>query len=327
VELYKAVAAMVPMPKRIVVLGAGAIGASVGALLFRGGVPCVLVARGEHGRALREQGLDLRLADRALRILVPTVSSLSEAAVTEDDLVLLATMGQHTSSALAELPKSVHVASFQNGTVPLDQIVTRGHPLIAAMVYVPAERRGPGTIALSGVPVFGSVILGGYPSGGHPWAPWLAEELQRAGFRAEIEPELAPWIRAKLLVNLGGIVAALCDEPCVDVTERAQAEARAVWQATRRPFCEPEALLSRVGPLSAEPVDNIPRVGGSTRAALARGDALETECLHAGIVETGLETGVPTPVNAALIRVASQAAKERWSPGHLTAAALRELVA
>ena len=51
----------------------------------------------------------------------------------------------------------------------------------------------------------------------------------------------------------------------------------------------------------AAPVDGRARVGGSTRAALARGDLLETAWLHGPIVERGRALGVPTPVNEALI--------------------------
>src|SRR5687767_9081520 len=102
-------------PQRIIVLGAGAIGASVGALLFERGAPCVLVARGEHGRVLAEQGLDLRSPSGARRLRVPTAPSLEALAPTPSDLVLLATMGQHTGPALAGLPPAVPVLSLQNG--------------------------------------------------------------------------------------------------------------------------------------------------------------------------------------------------------------------
>src|SRR5437764_12436732 len=124
-------------PRRVVVVGAGAIGASLGALLFEAGVPCVLVARGEHGRAMAERGVDLRFPSGARTIRVPVAT---EATPTRDDLVLLATMGQDTDQALASIDGGVTVASFQNGTSPLDAIAARGHPTLAAMVWIPAER-------------------------------------------------------------------------------------------------------------------------------------------------------------------------------------------
>jgi threonine dehydrogenase-like Zn-dependent dehydrogenase len=100
-------------PRRVFVLGAGAIGASVGALLFEAGVDCVFVVRdSEHGRAVVERGVDLRFPKAARTIRVPTATTTT---ATPDDLVLLATMGHETDAALEGVDPRVTVASFQNG--------------------------------------------------------------------------------------------------------------------------------------------------------------------------------------------------------------------
>lgn len=313
-------------PRRIIVIGAGAIGASTGALLFEAGVPCVLVARGEHGRAIAARGVDLRSPSSARAIRVPTAPSVADAGPTRDDLVVLATMGHDTDAALSSLDAAVPVASFQNGLAPLDAIARRGHPTLAAVVYVPAERRAPGVIALPGAPVVGSVLVGAWRRGEGAWTRWLVARLVDAGYRAEVEPNVAPWVRAKLLVNLGGVVAALCDAPPADVVEAAQAEARAVWRSASEPFEEIPSLMARVGPLETALVDGRARIGGSTRAALARGDRLETAALHGSIVTGGRVAGVPTPVNEALIRLADAAARERWIAGAMDGEELRRRV-
>ena len=49
------------MSQRVVIVGAGAIGAGIGGLLHHVGSDVMLVARGAHGRAMAERGLDLRL--------------------------------------------------------------------------------------------------------------------------------------------------------------------------------------------------------------------------------------------------------------------------
>ncbi len=99
-------------PRRVFVLGAGAIGASVGALLFEAGVDCVFVVRdSEHGRAIVERGVDLRFPNAARTIRVPTATMTS---ATPDDLILLATMGHETEAALEGADPSITVASFQN---------------------------------------------------------------------------------------------------------------------------------------------------------------------------------------------------------------------
>ncbi len=129
-------------PRRVFVLGAGAIGASVGALLFEAGVDCVFVVRdSEHGRAIVERGVNLRFPNAARTIRVPTATTTT---ATPGNLVLLATMGHETEAALEGVDPHVTVASFQNGVTPLDAIMRHGHETLAAMVYIPAERRGPG---------------------------------------------------------------------------------------------------------------------------------------------------------------------------------------
>jgi len=314
-------------PERIVVVGAGAIGASVGALLFETGVSCVLVARGEHGRALAAAGVALRFPGRARVIRVPTVASLVDASPTPRDLVVVATMGHDTARALDGIDPAITVASFQNGVAPLETIADRGHPTLAAMVYVPAERREPGVIALPGVPAVGAVLVGAWPKGEGACTRWLVERLASAGFRAEREADVGPWIRAKLLVNLGGILAAVCDAPLEDIAAAARDEARAVFRALGERFEEIDALLERIGPIELASVDGRARVGGSTRSALARGDGLlETGTLHGSIVTRGRAAGIPTPVNEALVRLAHDAVRGRWRPGALDAETVRAAV-
>lgn len=320
-------------PARLLFVGAGAIGASTAALLHRSGTPCHLVARGEALAALAD-GVEVRTPGGGFRVKVPVAGSLAAWAPTPADLVVVATMGQHTAAAVEGLAADVPVLSLQNGLAPLELLRERGHLVIAGMVYVPAERRGPATVALPGAPVPGAFLLGEWPGGrtdgrearGPAWTAWLTERLARAGCRAEAEPEIAPWIRGKLLVNLGGIVVALCDEPPGDVIAAAQAEARAVWTAGGERFVEVATLLDRVGPLETALVDGQARVGGSTRAALARmtvGGELETATLHGDVVAAGRQRGIPTPVNTALITIAAAAARERWAPGSVSAGDLK----
>ena len=55
-----------PGDRRYVIVGAGAIGGTVGAVLARAGIPAVLVARGRHAETLAAEGLTLQNAGRYL---------------------------------------------------------------------------------------------------------------------------------------------------------------------------------------------------------------------------------------------------------------------
>ncbi|MCA9494170.1 MAG: hypothetical protein KC621_29785 [Myxococcales bacterium] len=304
--------------RRVVFLGAGAIGAGIGGLLWDSGVDVLLVARGAHGEALATHGLDLRLpgGPRHLRVPVGRVED-----VRPTDLVVLATMGHDTAAAVATLPPDQPVVTFQNGLAPFDDLA--GRPVMAGMLYVPAERRAPGVVALAGSPSPGAVFLGGWPRGLVGPEPWFAEALRNAGFRAEVFEDIAPWVRAKLLTNLGGTFVALCDAPPRDLVEATVDEARACFRAEGVEVVPDEVFDARIGPMAVVAVDGVPRVGGSVRHALARGDRLETAALHGHVVRTGERLGVPTPLNVALVALAERAMAERWRPGHLSPDDLR----
>jgi len=316
-------------PERIIVLGAGAIGCAMAAAFVEGGGRVVLVARGAAYDAISRDGVDVRTPAGGRRVPVEVVASVREATPTADDLVALAVMGQHTAEAMAEVSPGVPVASFQNGLEPLDVLTRRGHPVIACMVWVPAERRAPGEVALVGVPYPGAVLMG-------PWgapserldalAHAVVPALVQGGFRAEVEPDIAPWIRAKLLVNLGGLAIALSDAPPEELVTAAEDEARAVFDAAGEAYIPADVFQSRIGPLRAEPVDGRARVGGSTRSALARGEPLESATLHGSIVSRGARLGVATPVNAGWIRAAERAVREKLAPGSLDAETVRAWV-
>ncbi len=313
-------AAPEPLP-RLVVLGAGAIGAGIGGLLHEAGADVLLVARGAHGEALASRGLDLRLPGGPKHLQVP-VGRLDD--VRAGDIVVLATMGHDTASAVASLPRDTVIVSFQNGIRPLDELA--GRPLIATMLYVPAERRAPGVVALAGTPAPGAIFLGGWPRGEVGPERALAAALVRAGFRVEVKADIGPWVRAKALTNLGSAFVALCDDPPTPLIERCVAEARACFAAEGVEVIPDEAFDAAIGPMQVAEVDGLPRVGGSTRHALARGDRLESEWLHGYFVALGARLGVPTPINAALVALADRAWRERWEPGSLDAVALaREL--
>jgi 2-dehydropantoate 2-reductase len=102
----------------ITIVGAGAIGGTVGAYLARAGTPVRLVDRDvEHVAAMRSRGLTIRGAQETFT--VPVDALTPEELAGPIDVVLLAVKAQHTAEAVHRLhplltPDSV-VVSLQNG--------------------------------------------------------------------------------------------------------------------------------------------------------------------------------------------------------------------
>ncbi len=104
---------------RYIFYGAGAIGGTLGARLFETGREVVLIARGDHGRAIAEHGLRFGTPEGWRRLRIPVVEHPRELTLDESDVVFLAMKSQDTLAALDALvplaPHAMHVVCAQNG--------------------------------------------------------------------------------------------------------------------------------------------------------------------------------------------------------------------
>src|SRR5918996_980418 len=121
---------------RFIVYGAGAVGGTIGGRLFQAGHDVTLIARGDHLRALRTDGLTLRWPDGAATLPVPAAASPDETDLRPGDVVVLAMKTQHTAAAVAALamaaPPDVAVVCAQNG-VENERIALRSFADVYAM--------------------------------------------------------------------------------------------------------------------------------------------------------------------------------------------------
>lgn len=173
-------------PQRYIVYGAGAVGGVIGGRLFQSGHDVTLVARGDHGRALRAHGLTLADPDRTERLAVPTVEHPGELDWTDGDVVLLAMKTQDTEPALRDLvavaPAGVHLVCAQNG-VENERLALRRFAHVYAMcVMLPASHVEPGTVVVHSSPVAGILDVGHYPTGSDSVAERIAGDLDTCGF-------------------------------------------------------------------------------------------------------------------------------------------------
>jgi 2-dehydropantoate 2-reductase len=131
------------------------------------------------------------------------------------------------------------------------------------------------------------------------------------------------WKYAKLLMNLGNAVQALCapggTKALLDIV---RAEGVAALRGAGIDFAsDAEDEERRRDKLDMRPIGGSMRGGGSTWQSFARGTgSIETDFLNGEIVLLGRLHGVPTPANALVQRLANAAAAERRPPGSMTAA-------
>jgi 2-dehydropantoate 2-reductase len=198
-------------------------------------------------------------------------------------------------------------------------------------VMLPSSHLAPGVVVAQCAPVPGILDLGRYPAGVDRRAQEIAEQLVKAGFRAEPRADIMRWKHAKLLMNLGNAVEALCGR--VDGLDEAVAPVRAegetVLRAAGIDFASREEDAARRGDiLRMRTVAGQQRAGGSSWQSLARGTGtVEADYLNGEIVLLGRLHGIPTPANDTARRLVVRAARDHAGPGTLTPAQFLRAVA
>jgi 2-dehydropantoate 2-reductase len=319
---------------RFVIYGAGAIGGVIGARLFEHGHEVALIARGEHGRAIRSEGLRIESADAAATLRIPAFESPSEAGIEQGDVVVLAMKSQDTADALRALgpsaPPDVPIVCAQNGVTNERTALRRFANVYGVCVMLPATFLEPGVVQANSTPVTGLLDVGRYPAGVDDTTRQITEVLAASSFSSIAVTDVMRWKYTKLLRNLGNAAEALCgDSPEVDEIEaRARAEAETILRTAGIEFASEEEDRERRGDLMRlRAIDGRPRGGGSSWQSLARGTgSIEADHLNGEIVLLGRLHGVATPVNEVLQRLANEAAEARRPAGAMPVEELLRLL-
>lgn len=305
---------------RYVIYGAGAIGATIGAVLFEASKDVVLIARGEHGRAIAENGLSFGAPDGWRTLRVPVVDHPSRIASYADDVVVFAMKSQDTIAALEALRTSagtsVHIVCAQNGVANESWALRFFENVHGMCVKMPSVYVKPGIVSVHGAPSYGTCDVGRFPHGRDSTDDTIAADFAGTSIRSVARDDIMTYKYAKLVLNLGNVIEAACGlgASSGSLGERARDEARAVLAAADIPT---ETSASVGIPLGI--VEGVDRLGGSTYQSLVRGaPSLETDELNGEIVFLGRMHGVPTPVNAMLQRLARRLVAEHVAPGNMS---------
>ena len=297
-------------PRRIVVIGAGAIGGLLGGLLAEGGHNVTLVDTWEDQvAALRRDGL--RLVDdrgeRAVRLAAASsVDGLGQA-----DLVLVqvktpATQAAARSARAIAGPDTV-VLTLQNGLgnreVIREEVADR--PVLAGVTYHSAALLAPGRIRHTAA---GRTVVGGEGERGPAAAAAVVALLRAAGLDAEATDDLDRLLWSKLVVN--ATFNALCAisglrsgellrfPSSAALAREVTGEVVAVARALGHDLDE-AAEHERIATICAGAGDALP----SMAQDLARGSWTEIDAINGAVAREGERQGVPAPSNRLLARL------------------------
>ena len=189
---------------KILVMGAGAIGAFYGAWLQRAGDEVYYCARGEHLRALKELGLTVKSVTGDFHLSVKASADPREFASYE--VILFCVKSQDTLSAakqcLGYLTNDGAILTLQNG-VENEALLCEVFPRAQVMggnARVGAELTGPGQLLHT---VGGNAEIGELDGRKSERVMRIAERFQRAGVMGEVTEDLLTIIWHKLMGNNG----------------------------------------------------------------------------------------------------------------------------
>ena len=308
---------------RVGVVGAGAVGGAIAALLARGGHEVEVTARGAHLEAIREGGIRLCGGWGEYTAAVTASEQLTRSA----ELVIVATKAQDAVAAIREnvaLMRGVPVLIVQNGLDGISnaQAASPRSDIVGALATFASSYLSPGVITIT---TPGPTYVGVAEHGNDVPARYVAGILNAVmptsvvvNFRG------AQW--TKLVINqvnalpaitgmsVQGVVA---DRHLRRIMTASMRESVRIGMRSRVTFATLQGLSNRGLRLFAAlplwiaqvlPALMSRRIGatpnpGSTLQSIRRGQATEIDYLNGAVVRAAEAIGRSAPVNATLVEM------------------------
>jgi 2-dehydropantoate 2-reductase len=297
---------------RVLIVGAGAIGAFYGAALARAGARVAVVCRSDfeavarNGFLIRSEALgDQRFEPARVFRATAQVDELSDVVLLsvkvlpELDRVALLRPVMRPSTTLVLIQNGIDIEAELSAAFPDSE-------LLSALAFIGVSRSGPGEIHHQ---TLGSLTLGRYPGGASHAADDLAAAFQRAGVACSVTSDVitARWQKAvwNAAFNPLSIMGGVIDTGVILGTAEGEA-------LVRRAMLEVCAVAAAVGhPLRPGLADQyiagtrkMPAYKTSMALDLEHGRALELEAILGNTVRAGLREGVAIPTLETLYALA-----------------------
>jgi 2-dehydropantoate 2-reductase len=292
---------------RILVYGAGGVGAFFGTLLAQAGRDVHFIARGTQLEAMKARGLTIK-STLLGEISVPTLSVFSSAAAAGTaDVVLVCVKTHQTDAILDDLGAAVAahtvLIALQNGVESDDQLAARfgRHRVVPAAVYVGAIVDEPGVVTHSAP---ARISIGARQGFDEQRLAEVHELLAATGQPVQISPDIQRERWRKLMWNASfNTVSAITLRTPAELL--ALAETRALLVRIMREVVDVARALGI--DLNESDVDQhlawTERATGirtSTMVDRERGRVMEADALIGVIVRRGRDTGIETPASETL---------------------------
>ena len=303
---------------KILVMGAGAVGAYFGARMRAAGEDVVLCARGENLRAIRERGLDLTSIRGDLRIGVTATDTPRDFA--PYDLILFCVKAYDTDDAGRALSGCLSstgvILTLQNGVENEAKLATifGRDAVMGGNARVGVEMVAPGRIVHMST---GHIDFGELDGHVTDRASRIAEMFRRAGILGQLSADIMTLRWDKLIWNGAfNTVATLTRRRVGEILDDPEGLKllRTLMEEIARVARAEGAKISdrRIEEYIAHSQKNLRALKTSTQQDLERGKPLEFEALSGAVVRAARRHSIATPAVAtiyALMRLLDTAPK------------------
>lgn len=297
------------------IVGAGALGGTIGAVMTLNGAENVWLVEVDKARVelIKKEGINITLPDGSKHnVKVKITSDPEEVGIC--DVVQISVKGFHTESAVLMskpmIGPDTYLLSVQNGLGNLDIIAKYVGPerTIGGVTAHSAQLLGPNEIRYVGG--MGYIYVGRIDAKEDPKVNAIAEFLTKYGFKTDVskEPiEIPIW--RKLIANVAcnaflavtgmtGNEALACDD-AKDFIKTVAEEMAKVAHAKGFTF----DVFNNPGEFALKALSGVKDNKVSTLQDLEAGRKTEIDNLNGAIVELGKKFGIETPYNLALVKM------------------------
>ena len=307
-----------PHSLRVLVMGAGAMGSSVGGFLAKAGHRVTLVGFREHMDAIRKNGLHITgiWGEHRVTTLTPQ-TDLAGLKAGDFDLIIISEKSYDTAAAVRKIQHLVDdhtlVCAYQNGLGNAEQIaeVVGWHRTVGARIIYGVQLPEPGTVKIT--VIANPSALGVYT----PDAPAepvrdIAAAICAAGIPTEYTDRIATVLWGKIAYNCAlNPLSGLLDVPygvlaetqsTLDIMREVIFELYAVAAAMKVPL-EPATPGAYMTLLVDKLIPPTAAHYASMRADFQSKRRTEIDALNGAICRYGQERGIPCPTNTMLTRL------------------------
>ncbi len=308
------------MTMKIAIMGSGGVGGYFGARLAQGGADVTFIARGEHLKSIKQNGLKVESLELGDALIEPAQATDNPAGVGTVDYVIIAVKLWGTEEIAESIKPLVGpdttVVSLQNGVESDDiiaEIIGREH-LIGGIAQIASSVSSPGAIFHLGT--MQRVVLGELDGGTSDRVEQLRSALAEGGVVAESSDDIQKtiWDKFVFLVGLSATttlvrttIGPIREDPVMrEFLHHVMDETVQVARAKGIDFLENYAD-EKLAFVDGLPFD----MTSSMHHDLERGNPLEVAWLSGAVARFGDELKIDTPVNHTVYAALRPYAKDR----------------